>query len=232
MRFTLEIKKVIDQTRNVKTFVFDKPKNFKFTAGQYCLVSLPTVPQTMDESRPFTFSSSPTYHEIELTFKKKGDFTVFMFGLEVGDKIELSGPFGESLNFDESVKDDLVLVAGGSGITPFMSILRYIVEKDLKNNVILIYSNRTKQDIIYKDELEEIEKNNSNIKVIHCLTREKWEGESGRINKDTLLKYVKKPKNRLWYVCGPPKMVGDLRKIVLDMGVSEERLRIEDWQLD
>jgi ferredoxin-NADP reductase len=227
MEAVVEIKKILGQTHDVRTFVFRRPQGFSFTPGQYCLVS---IPGSGDEKRPFTLASSPTEDMVELTVKEMGEFTRTMFSMKPGDRLEMDGPYGESLNFDGSVKDDIVLLAGGSGITPFMSILRYIAGKGLHNRVVLIVSNRTSRDMIYKDELNRLAKL-GNINVVHTLTREEWDGETGRIDEGMIRRHVKEPERCLYYVCGPPAMVDGLVTVLKGMGIPSGRIRVEDWQV-
>lgn len=232
-QFIGEIIEIRNETYDVKTFRVRKPISFSFIPGQYCLVSFIDRQEFADESRPFTFANSPTDDRfIEITVKKISGFTAALHSLKVGDKLKIEGPLGASLNFNESVKDDIIFLAAGSGITPFISAIRYIITKKLSNKIILLFSNKTENDIIYKKELEKI--NNRNIKIIHTLSQEApegWKGEIGRINKEMVEKYVKNPKEKLWYICGPPLMADSIKKILIEMNIPQERLRIEDWQL-
>lgn len=230
--FNAEIIEIKEETHDVKTFKLKLTKPINFAPGQYCLVSLIGNEEFGNESKPFTFANSPTEKEfIELTVKKMGKFTIALHSLQVGDKLKINGPLGESLNFDEAIKDDIIFLAAGSGITPFIASMRYAIAKGLPNNMTLFFSSRTKKDIIYRDELEKI--NHGNIKVINTLTKESpdWEGEKGRISKEMIEKYVDSSKEKLWYVCGPPPMVDNMKKILKEMDIPEEKIRIEGWQL-
>ena len=143
----IKIIKIIDETPDVKTFRLKSENNIDFIPGQYCMVSFP---DDEDNKRPFTFSSSPTEKGyIDLTVKKMGVFTTKLYSLGIGDKLKIIGPNGESLNFDGSVKEDIVFIAGGSGITPFISALRYAAIKNLPNSITLLFSSKTEKDIIY-----------------------------------------------------------------------------------
>ena len=228
-----EIIKIKEETYDVKTFRLKLTKSINFIPGQYCLVSITGNKEFEGETKPFTFANSPTEKGfIELTIKQIGKFTTALHSLRIGDKLKIEGPYGESLNFDKSIKDDIIFIAGGSGITPFISAIRYSIAKKLPNKITLFFSNRTEKDIIYKKELEEIK--NKDINVIHTLSQEVPEGgsgETGRINREMIEKYVKNPKEKLWYICGPPPMVNSIKEILLGMGIPQERLRIEDWQI-
>ncbi|MFP4045943.1 MAG: ferredoxin--NADP reductase [Candidatus Aenigmatarchaeota archaeon] len=229
-----EIIKVIDETHDVKTLRVKLDEEIEFKAGQYCLLSFPEDGDET-EARPFTLSNPPTQENpIEFTVKKMGDFTSRLHNLEEGDKINATGPYGDSLIFDETIDKDVVFISGGSGITPFISAIRLIVEKDLGNNVVLVNSNRTKDDIIYRSELKRIEDIMRNVRVVNTLTQEipnDWDGEKGRIDKRIIRKYVSYLSKRLWYICGPPPMVDSMKKILLEMNIKEENIRAEDWQL-
>jgi NAD(P)H-flavin reductase len=233
LEFEGHIAETRDETHDVKTFVIEVTNQIDFIPGQYCMVSLPGNKAFRKEWRPFTFVNIPKNEYVELMVKRMGAFTTAMHNMHPGDKLLLKGPFGEQLNFDESIKDDVVFVAGGSGITPFISAIRFAASRNMPNRIILLYSNKTVDDIIDREELEVLGKR-ENITVIHSLTKkipEHWKGIRGRVNKDVILTHVDDPKEKLWYVCGPPPMVQSLKGVLGDIGVPEERLRIENWQI-
>lgn len=221
---------VRDETPDVKTFRLRKTKGFSFIPGQYCTVA---IPQKFDgDTHPFTFSSSPTEPYLELTVKRMGTFTTALHALHTGDTLMVDGPHGDVLNFDESVKDDVVFLAGGSGITPFMAGIRYAIRKRLPNRLLLLFSNRTLQDIIYRQELAGIRE--KNITVVNTLTNKtqaSWTGERGYITKAMIAKYINEPRHWLWYLCGPPPMIDSMKNILHEIGVDDKRVRIEPWQI-
>ncbi|MBD3203532.1 hypothetical protein GF327_04510 [Candidatus Woesearchaeota archaeon] len=225
-----EIIKIRKETHDVSTLIVRTDKKIEFIPGQYCLVS---IPDNID-SRPFTFANEPGSENIEFTIKRIGEFTKALHELEEGDKIGFSEPKGSSLNFDKSIKKDVVFIAGGSGITPFISSLRYAAENGLENNFLLIFSNRTNQDIIFRNELKNMDKNNQNIKVINTLTKEipdNWKQEKGYIDKEMINDYVSDINKKLFFFCGPPPMVDAMIKLLREIGVSDEDMRWEQWQI-
>jgi NAD(P)H-flavin reductase len=221
------------ETHDVKRFKFKPEEEMDFIPGQYCLVSFINQSKYPEGQKPFTFANSPTEKEfIELAVKKMGKFTTALHSLEKREKIRIEGPKEAVLEFKESEKD-IIFLAGGSGITPFMSILRYSIDKNLPKNFTLIFSNRAEGDIIYQEELEEMNKKD-NIQVINTLTQEHpdgWDGESGRIDSEMIKKYWNGEKNEIYYICGPPPMVTDMRKILSSLGIEEKQIRFEDWQI-
>lgn len=232
MKFTAKIKKVKKETHDVLTFVLDKPDDFTFTAGQYCLLTF----DKRKEQRPFTFASSPTFDKIEITFKIMRDFTVDMADLKKGDELTIDGPKGETYNFDESVKEDIVFLSGGSGVTPHISALRYAIDKNLENKFTMIFSNRKKKDIIFRDELQKLNEK-ENVQVVNTLTKEEpgdWGGggeETGYIDEDMIEKYVDDKKDKLWYICGPPPMMDAMEKLLKQMDIPDDKVHVESWQI-
>lgn len=233
MEFKTKIIEIINETLDVKTFRLEKPLNFDFISGQFCIVGL--IDDKNDDKKPFTFSSSPKSDYLDLTIKKMGNFTSKIFELKKGDELIIDGPNGESLNFDKNIKN-VVYIAGGSGITPFISHIRYIIDKNLENNVYLFFANKTKNDIIYYNELKNISLKNKNIHTIFTLSDETQnildnKIEKGRINSELIIKYLKNPKEYTYYLCGPPPMVESLSKQLSSIGVNNDKIIFESWQI-
>jgi glycine betaine catabolism B len=230
MEFQATIEQISDEARDVKSFRLTRPRGFTFIAGQYCLIGMPGTFD--DEMRPFTLAESPDQPFLSFTIKRMGAFTTGLHALKAGDILALSGPQGTELNFDESMKEDIVFIAGGSGITPFMSALRFVRGRGLRKRLVLLYSNRTREDIIFYQELQAM--NGKVATIIHTLTNgvpDGWPGESGYISQEIIAKYIPGPADWLWYLCGPPPMIASVEKILGAMKIPSDRLRIEPWQL-
>jgi glycine betaine catabolism B len=221
-----------NETYDVKTFRLILDREFSFISGQYCIVSI--VGQLEGQTRPFTFSSSPTEKSyVELTIKKAGVFTSALHSMKKGGKLKISGPFGESLKFDESVNEDVVFIAGGSGITPFISALRYAAAKDLPNRLVLLFSNRSEKDIIRRKELESLNER-AKIRVVHTLTNEVpdgWKGERGFISWEMALRHIENPMKKRWYICGPPPMTKAMKEMLSTNGIPEKMIMVESWEI-
>jgi glycine betaine catabolism B len=212
MDFTAKILDIIDQTPDVKSFILEKPNAFFYRSGQWC-----TLDVGIKTMRPMTICSCPEEQHLEFTIKKKGVFTQELFGLKTGDTINIKGPFGKAIE----EKSKLAFIAGGSGITPFMSFIRHTILTRKPYHIILFNSNRTEEDIIFKKEIEAINKTN-NIKVINTLTRIAWKGEQGRVNKALILKYIPQPKEYEWHICGPASMNKEVKEILATLHVEKE----------
>lgn len=230
MEVITEIISVRDETHDVKTFRLKRPEAFDFIPGQFCMLSFPDG--SFDgEKRPFTLNSTPSKDFLDFSIKRYHEFTTKIHTLKANDKIRIRGPMGDIFNFDDSTRENLVFLAGGTGITPFMSIIRHVAEKDLPNRLILINSNRKKEDIIFREELDRLD--SDQIKVVNTLTDESsdWEGETGRIDKEMIQKHVDFPERYIWMVCGPPGMVKAMEGVLEEIGIPKERIRIDPWNL-
>ncbi len=227
MHFEAHVKQIIQQTPDVKSFRFDRPGGMDCFAGQYMIVTIKSDGKEFRE--PFTISSSPTERDyLEFTKKLTGHpFSKALEALKVGDKVLIEAPFGEFTFKGEF--DKIALIAGGIGITPLRCMIRYATDNQLKTNMILLYSNRYEDEIVFKNELEEMQKQNKNLKVVNTITRpsDKWKGFTGRINREMIQKVIPDYMERVFYICGPPKMVEAVVEILKGMNVSEKRIRYE-----
>jgi len=224
-----KIIRIIQETHDVKTFRLVKPEGFSFIPGQYCMWSLGDKVDAV--KKPFTISNIPQDDHLEFTIKIVGDFTKEIDKLKEDEEVLISEAKGKSFNFDKDNKKEIVYIAGGSGITPFIPAIRYIVREKLPHKVMLLFGNKTEDDIIYRDELEDIDKDNENIAIINILSEPKeddensWEGETGFIDKDIILKYVKDIMDKRWMICGPVIMNQKVKEILLSLGIPKEDIK-------
>ena len=145
------------------------------------------------------------------------------------DYIEISAPNG-FFTFEDYNKEDIILIGAGTGIVPLIGISRYITEKRLSNRIILIYSCKTKNDIIYDEEIKKIKHHNKNFDYHITLTQDsQWNGFNGRINHEMLESILKNFEDKLFFICGPPKMVLDISKMLQSLGVEKEKIKIEGY---
>lgn len=182
------------------------------------------------DKRPFSIASSPNSSTIEFCIKilPEGRFTQKLDKLDVGDTLGIEGPLG---TFYYNHERSAVFIAGGTGIAPFISMLRYIKENRIMGDFVLFYSVRTQKHILYKRELEQLAKA-TNIKIIITITREestKWNGEHGRVEEQMLKKYLANPKDYRFYICGPVNMTSSLHNLLVSIGIKEENILFEGW---
>ena len=149
--------------------------------------------------------------------------------LQVGDKVQISGPLGH-FSYDVNTMKNVLLIGAGSGITPLMGILRYLDQsKKSEANATLLYSNTTEDNIIFKDELGLITKNNPNLSVVHTLTRQEWEGRIGRINSGLIQEALERLNSPHIFICGTLAFAENMEQLLLTLDIPKERIKREAY---
>jgi len=178
-------------------------------------------------SHPFTISSSPTWEELAITPKELGDFTQTLDRTKPGDQALIDAPYG-IFSFLNYPKDDLVFIAGGIGITPFMSMLRYMKDKKIEKNVILFWANKSEQELLFTGELKTMEKELKSLNLVFVMSRqEDWPGEKGRVDGKLIQKYVSDLTVPDYYVCGPPAMSKAVIAELQTLGIKRRQIHHE-----
>ena len=181
--YKLKIQEIINETPKVKAFRCKIPKGteIKFYSGQFFMVSIEGDEENL--KRAYSIASSPSQKNyIEIGLDKVGKFSAKLFDTKPGDTLIFKGPYGK-FYFAEEMKNSIVLIGGGVGVTPLISIIRFCNDKNLSNRIKLIYSVKTPEEIIYKKELEKIKGENGNFDYIVTITRPEphhnWQRRTG-----------------------------------------------------
>ncbi len=227
MKFEEKTIDIIKRTNDVKSFRFRRPEGFDYKPGQYILVSLEVEGKVI--TKAFSLSSSPTEKDhIEFTKKLTGHpFSNVLDNMKIGDSAVISGPFGKMIFEGEYAK--VALLSGGIGITPMISICRYCTDLHLDADIVLIYSNKTENDLAFREELDEMMHNNSNLKVVYTLTRasESWTGCRERICENMVVREIPDYRERQFLICGPPEMVRSMEEMLALMNIPKDMVKKE-----
>jgi predicted ferric reductase len=188
------------------------------------------------EEHPFTISSFYAKGDIHTsTIKESGDFTSDIGELQPGDPIIVQGPFGRFSYLLYPDERDFVFIAGGIGITPLMSMLRHMAITKADAQVVLIYANRSAEDITFRDELDRIAQGGApRLSVIHVLETPPpaWQHETGRIDRALIEQKLEGDiREKAFYICGPPPMMLAIMKIARQLGVPRRRIHWERFAL-
>jgi ferredoxin-NADP reductase len=203
-------------------------------AGQHVDVRL-TAPDGYQAERSYSIASPPEEQPlVTLTVERLDDGEVSPYlteELRVGDQLELRGPIGGYFVWEASMGGPLLLVAGGSGIVPLMAMLRHRAAVGSSVPTRLLYSSRSYEDIIYRDELTRLVKSSSRLEVVHTLTRAQppgWTGYQRRIDAD-MLREVAWPADQgpLVYICGPTPFVETAAASLVTLGHEPGRVKTE-----
>ena len=207
-------------THDVLKIVLNKPANYSFTPGQATEVSI-NKEGWKDEKRPFTFTCLPDDSLLEFTIKTYPDHsgvTNELRSLQPGDELIIRDVWGAI-----TYKGEGLFIAGGAGVTPFIAIFRHLQQQKKIGNNKLIFGNKTKADIIYRQEFRNMLGDN----FINILSDEKKEGYAhGMIDRKFLEKH-KEASLKKFYVCGPPPMMKAIEGILSEMGVASDAVVVE-----
>lgn len=231
--YSVELVEIISETPETKTFRFDTTeKELPFIPGQFVMLTI-DIPGKVLVTRPLSIASSPLEkHIMDLTVKKFHDGVMSSFlcdHAKIGDVYKIKGPYGV-FTLNEEAKH-VVFIAAGSGIAPFRSMWRYVREKGLGIDITLLFSSKTQDYIIFREELEELN-NNGNMKVVHTLTRNtnpQWNGYARRIDKEMIEEVARDFNNKLFYACGPPQMCESAKQALIELGVPAEKIKLEKY---
>lgn len=228
-RHPYQVASVVQETHDTWSLHF-KGLPVDHKPGQFLTLSL--LRKDGDtEQHPFTVASSPTGSDLAISVKAVGDFTSTIKDTRFADTAYIGAPYGafSFLNYDAA---NLVFIAGGIGITPFMSMLRYMVDKKLQRNVLLLWGNKTEQDIAFRQELEQMTLGMDSLRVVHVLSAQPdWAGERGYMDADLLKKYLDGYPNSQVFVCGPPIMMTKVLRSLRQIGVPRSRIHSERFAL-
>jgi ferredoxin-NADP reductase len=227
MKFETKFQEIIPRTHDVTSFRFPRPANLDYKPGQFLFITLKQGEKEL--SKHFSFSSSPT-EEDHIEFTKKltdHEYSLALKAAQVSDWARIDAPYGQFTFVGEYTK--IALLCGGIGITPFMSICKNANDKGLSNKITLFYGCRTENDLVFREELEELAEKNKNLKLISIINQptEHWKGQTGIINAEMVKQELPDYKENMFYTCGPPPMVEAMEKLVESLGLPKEKLKRE-----
>ena len=222
----------VTRAPSVESFRVTVPGGIPFRAGQFCQVVFDRQERKNRELNKYlSFSSSPLRDYVEVT-KKLSDsaFSSRLRGLQEGGEVLLRAPMGASVWTEEMKK--VVFLAGGIGITPVVSMIEYLVERELSVEADLLYSNRTVEEIAFHDELRRWAERRPGLRLHLFVTREVPKGGDfihGRIDVAALRTRVGDVAGKTFFVFGPPKMVEAMAALCREVGCPPDRLKAESF---
>ncbi len=229
-RLVLTLERIEEAAADTYDFIFSSPRKLAFQAGQYLEWTLGMDhPDNRGNRRYFTLASAPSEESVRLGVKfypMSSAFKRALGAMEPGDTIyasQLSGSFTLPANPEAK----LAFLAGGIGITPFRSMLQYLIDEGEKRPIIVLYGTETPQDIAYRDVLAAARRE-LGIRTIHAVERGARRGEySGLIDARLVREAIPDFRERIFYVSGPQAMVKSVRHMLLKLGVRRSRIKVD-----
>lgn len=232
-RLMLRLTKKVQLSPDMYHFFFPKQADFAFTPGQYMEWTLPhTNTDSRGNRRYFSLNSSPTEDTIQLLVKFYSPSSTFkqkLLSLNVGDSIVASQLAGDFV-LPKDLTQPLVFIAGGVGIAPFKSMIQYLLDTNTHVNCILLYANKTEEEIAYKDIFEKAKR--IGIRTVYTLTekesvRTDWKGRVGYIDTEAIKEIVPDFKERKFYISGPQLMVERFKNVLYETGVKHSQIKLD-----
>lgn len=239
--FDLRVKNIVHETRDAITIVFEQPEpRIEYKSGQFLTLIIPLGGK--DVRRAYSLCSSPFVdNDLAVTVKRVENGAMSNWlpeNLKPGSRIRIMEPMGQfTTEFSKSNKRHIIMFAGGSGITPMMSIIKSTLTQEPESIVSLIYCNRDVESIIFKDELARMEtKDEGRLHVIHVLDNApmNWQGYSGLLNHEMLKKLFERIPdwgiNRTTYLmCGPEGMMKNVESLLAELHIPKEKIFKESF---
>ena len=224
---------------NVMTFRLKTPDGtpipFVNHPGQFLMLS--GAPGGVPTKRSYTIASPPNWRDrVEITVKREEHGLVSRWlhdELKPGDTLDVESPNG-TFHFTGEEADSVVLIAGGVGITPMMSIVRYLTEEDWPGDIHLVLSFRTDADLIFRDEIAALAARNPNLHIVTTVSRANgsWSGRRGRIDAALLAEAIPNIAERRAYICGPTAMMDSAKANLVALGLPQANIHMEAFGTD
>jgi len=205
------------------------PNSFTYLPGQFAFFSF-VSDKLSTEWHPFTLTSAPTRTDnLQIVVHRCGDWTNRINRVQKDDRIYVHGPFGRFSYVFEPMDREVIMIAGGIGITPMLSMLRTMADNEDKRRITLLWSNKTIHHLFYQDELSAVSKKLASFTWTPIFTEHREQtGEFGRLTEEKLKTLLaKRLRNAVVFLCGPPEMIRQVRSHLITLGFSAQSIKEE-----
>ncbi len=226
-----KIIRITDETSDTRRFWIQVPEldTFEFIPGQFVTLDLPIHEKANKRWRSYSISSWPdgtNVFELIIVLDHEGTGTPYLFSLQVGSEISFRGPQGV-FNLKEPLTDDLFLICTGTGIAPFRSMVHHIRNTGIGHKAIyLIFGCRNKEDLLYYDELKQLEKGMPGFHFIPTLSKGSWDGHTGYVH-EIYVSLCREKQPAGFYLCGWKGMIDEAKKTIIGLGYDSKSIHQE-----
>lgn len=228
--------KLIDKreiARGTWVFVFEKPDGFTFKPGQYGGFTLinPSETDLGGITRRFSLLNTPDDNHISFATRLQNSaYKRVLHALPIDGEMKFAGPTG-TFTLHENTSVPAVMIAGGIGITPFYCMIKHATQHQSPQKMFLFYGNPQPNVAAFLDKLLKLQNENPKFKLIATMDKADptWKGETGFVSDTIIKKYIKDLAEPYYYICGSPVMVTALQETLAEMGIDEDRIKVEDF---
>ena len=230
------VAEIIVETPETNTLRISLPDPSEFLPGQYYNIRIPMEGRPRPIQRAYSIGSSPkpNFSLIDVGIREMpGGLVspVLVRGVAPGDELEVRGPYG-NFTWTEEMGGPVLLIGAGSGVVPLMSMIRYQAAVGTNHPMQLLYSSKSHEYVIYRDDLTSLEAEHDWLLVSYSYTRDPHDSRARyhrRIDKEMVAEVARESGARLAYICGPPEMVEDAERTLVDLGLEPEAVRTEKY---
>jgi predicted ferric reductase len=204
-----------------------------YLPGQFGFITV-SSDRVSNEEHPFTIASSPAEPKaFEFIVRTTGDWTAQLPDLQPRDRVLFDGPYGLFGHLNISVQNEIIMIAGGIGITPMLSMLRYMAETEDQRKITLLWSNQTPDHIVLPGAFEKLAAQLKGLHIVHVMTRASgYSGERGRLERSMLKRLLSGcSRSAAILVCGPDEMMKDIRSHLVSLGFQRRMIFMERFCL-
>ena len=233
-KYEIKLVRRAEVAAGTTSFFFEKPDGFVFKPGQNADYTLINPPETDAEgnTRTFSFAGAPFEPEIMVVTRMRDTaFKRVWKAMPLGTTVQMEGPMG-SMTLQNDVARPAAFIAGGIGVTPFVSMIREAAHQHLPHHLFLFYSNRTPAEAAFLRELTDLQNENYDYHLIATMTQaneDTWDGDLGYIDVTKLKKHLGDLHAPIYYLAGSPAFVMDMRTLLNNIGVNDDDIKSEDF---
>ena len=228
-----QVREIVVETYRIKSLLLHVANWQGHLSGQHVDIRL-TAEDGYQAQRSYSIASPPEDELLTLTVERvdNGEVSLYLVDdLRAGDQFEFRGPIGRYFVWTAAMGGPLYLIAGGSGIVPLMAMLRHRERRNGRAPALLLYSSRSLEEVIYREELDMMARGNPDLRIVHTLTRKQpagWMGRRGRIDKALLAQECFPPEqNPKIFVCGSTPFVEDVSRFLVELGYDPLTIKTE-----
>jgi len=232
-KFISKVIEIQQLTPSIKYFKLSVPNNFEFLPGQYILVNIKLDDDTAIK-RMYSIASAPNKHgwiELIITIVEDGKASTYFNNIQTDTELDIMAPMGLFSVRENEKENDMVFIGTGTGAAPFRSIIHDLISNGFKKKIVLLTGCRYEDGMLYPDEFKGLDSKYSNFEYHPIISRPRnpnFSDDKGHVQ-DLIKKYLPKEYNGTFYLCGLNAMIKDVTQLLIEHGVTKERIRFERY---